>query len=382
MTSEIASFSTRLRKCFPCLSDGKGDLPVRDHDRFSGEKKFSPLALELFAIQFAQNPAYRRICEARGATPATVEHWTSIPAVPAAAFKELELSCLEHNERIAVFHSSGTTGQQPSRHFHSTESLRLYEDSLWPWFERHVLGGLKLQQWRLLILTPPPAFAPNSSLVHMLDTVQQRSKPAATAIVGTSGNDGTWNIDLASVEAALRDWTDSDMPLVLVGTAFNFIHLLDALTAKGLESDLPAGSRVMETGGYKGRSRKLSKSELHMLIEVRLGVQRSQIISEYGMSELSSQAYDGVAGLDTRNLKPETRTFRFPPWCRARIISPETGREVAEGETGLVRLYDLANAFSVMAIQTEDMAIRRGEGFELIGRAVLAAPRGCSLMQA
>ena len=74
-----------------------------------------------------------------------------------------------------------------------------------------------------------------------------------------------------------------------------------------------------------------------------------------------------------------SRLFRFPPWARVQIISPETGREVAEGETGLIRVFDLANVFSVMAIQTEDLGVRRGDGFELIGRAELAEPRGCSL---
>jgi hypothetical protein len=138
----------------------------------------------------------------------------------------------------------------------------------------------------------------------------------------------------------------------------------------------------METGGYKNRSRVLPKAELHALITERLGVPRENIVCEYGMSELSSQAYD--AEFQISNLKSEIaeRTFRFPPWARVQIISPETGREVAEGETGLIRIFDLANVFSVAAIQTEDLGIRRGDGFELLGRAQLAEPRGCSLMTA
>ena len=145
----------------------------------------------------------------------------------------------------------------------------------------------------------------------------------------------------------------------------------------------------METGGYKNRSRSMPKTELHQLITERLGVPPSHIICEYGMSELSSQAYEGVAGDGwrvagknsvSRHSPPGTRHFRFPPWARAQIISPETGHEVADGETGLIRVFDLANVFSVMAIQTEDLGIRRGDGFELIGRATLAEPRGCSLM--
>jgi hypothetical protein len=94
------------------------------------------------------------------------------------------------------------------------------------------------------------------------------------------------------------------------------------------------------------------------------------------MSELSSQAYDAIAG----NVQPGPRTFHFPPWARAQIINPETGRAAADGETGLIRIFDLANVYSVMAVQTEDLGVRRGDGFELLGRAVLAETRGCSLM--
>jgi hypothetical protein len=101
-------------------------------------------------------------------------------------------------------------------------------------------------------------------------------------------------------------------------------------------------------------------------------VATENIICEYGMSELSSQAYDSNA----------ERKFRFPPWARVQIVSPETGREVNDGETGLIRILDLANVFSVAAILTEDLGVKRGNGFELAGRALLAESRGCSLMAA
>ena len=185
----------------------------------------------------------------------------------------------------------------------------------------------------------------------------------------------------------------ANRPLVLLGTAFNFVHLLDHFAANNMRYKLARGSRVLETGGYKGQSREVPKVELHALITKHLGIAPENIVTEYGMSELSSQAYDRVAGQVQSPksevqgsarpqviLSPCPRVFRFPPWCRAHIISPETGREVAEGETGLLRIFDLANVRSVLAIQTEDLAVKRGDGFELIGRATQAEPRGCSLM--
>jgi len=92
------------------------------------------------------------------------------------------------------------------------------------------------------------------------------------------------------------------------------------------------------------------------------------------MSELSSQAYDTPSAARARG------RFQFPPWVRVQVVSAETGDEVSDGQTGLIRVYDLANVYSVMAVQTEDVAVRRGSGFELVGRTTLAEPRGCSLM--
>ena len=113
----------------------------------------------------------------------------------------------------------------------------------------------------------------------------------------------------------------------------------------------------------------MAKEELHRLMAAQLGISPARIFSEYGMSELSSQAYDRADGV-----------FQFPGWAQVRIVSPETGREVGEGERGLIRVHDLANVWSVAAVQTEDIGVRRGRGFLLAGRAEASEPRGCSLM--
>ena len=132
----------------------------------------------------------------------------------------------------------------------------------------------------------------------------------------------------------------------------------------------------METGGYKGRSRELAKESLHGLIGSTLGLPADRILCEYGMCELSSPAYDAA----DRCLAPGERSFQFPAWARVRIVSPENGREVAVGETGLVQIVDLANVASCLAIQTEDLGVRTNDGFRLLGRASTAEAKGCSLM--
>jgi hypothetical protein len=361
MHPELSSFAARLR-----------DL-ISSQPSAIDDQQFFGLALALFGLQFEHNSAYRKICLARNVTLESVKDWTQIPAVPAAAFKELELTSVPPAERTAVFHSSGTTEQKPSRHFHYAESLALYETSLISWFLENIPPVLRfaIDDLRMISLTPPPISAPHSSLVHMFDAIRREYALTASVFIGQSAKDGSWLLDFNAACEQLKTAINLRQSVMVLGTAFSFVHLLDFLVTKDLAFSLPEGSLVMETGGYKNRSRLLPKLELHALIEKLLGVPRKNIICEYGMSELSSQAYASSVG-----------TFHFPPWARVQLISPETGREVAEGETGLIRIFDLANVFSVAAIQTEDLGVRRGDGFELLGRAQLAEPRGCSLMTA
>jgi hypothetical protein len=377
MSSDLSIFATRLRE-FISLCAGESEFASRSMEPALQEyydAQFNGMTLVLSALQFTHNAAYRKFCEARRIFPNQLTHWTQIPAVPTSAFKELEFTSLTATERTKTFHSSGTTEHRPSRHFHSTESLNVYEESLWSWFRAHVIqDAITL---RPLFLVPSPAQAAHSSLVHMLEVVRRRIGAPESVFLGCSGSDRAWTIDGETAIQRLREAVGD--AVLVAGTAFSFVHLLDLLDERQLRFQLPSGSRVMETGGYKGRSRSLPKSELHALISDRLGIRPENIICEYGMSELSSQAYD-LAIRSNDEGRPVERVFQFPPWARACVVSPETGREVSEGETGLLCVYDLANVFSVLALQTEDLAVRRAHGFELLGRAAQAEARGCSLM--
>ena len=120
----------------------------------------------------------------------------------------------------------------------------------------------------------------------MFESVRQRFGLPESAFTGTIAGDGAWVVDFGSTVEKLKSAADSGEPLTLLGTAFSFVHLLDHLAENNLRFRLPEGSRVMETGGYKNRSRVLPKTELHALITGKLGVPRENIICEYGMSEL------------------------------------------------------------------------------------------------
>jgi hypothetical protein len=163
-------------------------------------------------------------------------------------------------------------------------------------------------------------------------------------------------------------------PVAVCGTAFAFVHLLEQIERRGLRFALPDTARVMETGGFKGRSRSLSRDELYGWISDRLGVPPARIVNQYGMTELGSQFYDSVL---REPLAPRRKLA--PPWTRVRLLDPAGGEEVAAGEIGRIAILDLANTGSICALDTADLGRRVADGFEVIGRDADAEQRGCSI---
>ncbi len=161
--------------------------------------------------------------------------------------------------------------------------------------------------------------------------------------------------------------------MLVLATSFGLVHWLDALG--GRVAPLPAGSRVMQTGGTKGRSREVSAAELRRDVARAFAVPERDVIGEYGMTELSSQFWEATA------VDPSAApgVYVEPPWARVVPVDPVTLRPVAPGATGIARIEDLANVDSAFAILTQDLVRRAGGGFELLGRAAGAPPRGCSL---
>ena len=138
---------------------------------------------------------------------------------------------------------------------------------------------------------------------------------------------------------------------------------------------LPDGARIMETGGFKGRSRSMPRTELYVRLEAGLGVPLERIVNQYGMTELGSQFYDSVL-----HEPAGPRRKLAPPWVRVRLIDPRTGQDAAPGEPGIITIHDLANTGSIAAIQTADLGCPNGDdGFDILGREPGAEERGCSI---
>jgi len=296
---------------------------------------------DLHAFHFGHNAPYRAFCQSLGVDE-VVTHWRSIPCVPQAAFKHSDLRAFPVEETAKTFHTSGTTGEGFGRHHFRT--LAVYEAAVREGWRRAGLPG-----GPFLVMAPHPGEAPHSSLSHMLGTLARRED-----FIAAGGE-----IDLERLRAVVE-------PVCVLGTALGFLRLCEQLGSGRLR--LPPGSTAMETGGYKGSGRDVSRGELYALIEDKLGIASGDIFNEYGMTELSSQFYArGPQGL-----------HQGPPWVRAVVADPVTLADVAEGETGIVLIWDAANVGSVTGIRTQDLAIRRGDAFELLGRDPSALPRGCS----
>lgn len=306
--------------------------------------RFNEIALTLFAFQFSTNQPYRQFARSLARTPDSVTRWQDVPAVPTSAFKlpHLPLTCGAPIR--TTFLTSGTTGERKGvHHFPDTSVYDFSIRQAWPFAD--LLPAL--------FLAPSPADAPHSSLTHMF------------AVLNDGDSSRFLLRDSRFHLAPLFDHLRTGAPLFLMGTALAFLHLME--THGPLP--LPPGSRLLETGGYKGTSRTLAKADLYQQLATFFDLPLHHLHNEYGMTELSSQAY--ATGLDG--------THRFPPWCRILVLDPETEEPTPEGQAGYLVLHDLANLHSVAAIQTQDCALAHSDGsFTLLGRDPGALPRGCS----
>ncbi len=333
---------------------------------------FDVLALEIFHHQVARNDAYRRWCEATGSVPGRVARREDIPAVPVAAFKELEFCC---GIPAAEFRTSGTTGAGRGRHL--LPSLAPYRAAALGWFARCVL----VEGWplRTLVLAPPPALRPHSSLSRMLAwIVEERGEPGSGWFVGAGG------LEAERLAGALLDARRGSGPVLIAATTAALLAFLDYCDATSLRLDLPGGSRLVDTGGQKGTRRPVPEppaafqAAVYARVAAILGIPPERCLNEYGMTELCSQAYDDCLVHPVPNA-PGPRIKVVPPWVRVTVVDPVTLAPSAPGAIGLLQFLDLANVGSVCAVLTEDLGWAEGDGFGLAGRPRDAESRGCGL---
>lgn len=309
----------------------------------STEADFDRLALASFRFQLRQNEVYKTYCNHLKVDVRAIDHYSKIPFLPISLFKSHEVVSFP-GDAEAIFTSSGTTGSIPSRHF--VKDLSLYETSFFQSFER-IYGSV--EDFVVIGLLPSYLEREGSSLIYMVEHFIKRSNHAES---------GFFLDEYDKLMQVLESCKGKKVLLIGVSYA-----LLDF--GKKYRPEL-SNCIIMETGGMKGRRKEMIKSELHT--ELKMFFSQSTIHSEYGMTELLSQAYS------------EGQKFRCPPWMKVLTRSYSDPFQIVRGKTGGINVIDLANIHSCSFIATQDLGKVHSDHFEVLGRFDNSDIRGCNLL--
>ena len=309
---------------------------------------FSSLALAVFDWQYHHNTVYQEFCNYLRKTPKNVKQLTEIPFLPISFFKSK--SIITANGKVQqTFTSSGTTGSEVSKHL--VTDLSIYEQSFRKGFA-HFYDDI--QNYAVLALLPSYLEREGSSLIYMAEDMIRQSAHA---------DSGFYLHNLAELAEKIYRLEEEKQPILLIGVSFALLDLVEKYSFD-LQHTI-----VMETGGMKGRRKEMIRAELHQILQKGFGVE--VIHSEYGMTELLSQAYSKGNGI-----------FECPPWMDILIRDTEDPLTIIpDGKAGGINIIDLANINSCAFIATQDLGRKYPNGqFEVIGRFDDADIRGCNLL--
>jgi len=310
--------------------------------------EFNETALSLFRYQYRNNDIYKRFVDALGVSESQVYHPEYIPFLPVGFFKTHKVITGDFPEEV-IFESSGTTGADTSKHYVADTDL----------YEQSFTHGLQLfygdfSQYAVFALLPSYLERQNSSLVYMVEKILQKSNRQMG---------GFYLNELAALQEQLQEAKSRGLKIILIGVTFALLDM-----AESFPVNIP-DAIIIETGGMKGRRKELTRVELHVQLCRSFGVEK--IHSEYGMTELLSQAWSAGDGI-----------FRCPPWMKVMIADINDPLSFLEtGRTGGINIIDLANLNSCSFIATQDLGRVFEDGsFEVLGRFDNSDIRGCSLL--
>ncbi len=344
---------------------------IRKGTDFKDDEGFNRLALEVFGLQFKFIPLYRRYCEKRGIQPEKIYSWEEIPALPTDVFKMLELSMFS-SQTVRTFMTSGTTRPEERGKVGFDEGgLKLMDATI----EEAASSFLfpDRVKTKILILAPPPDMAPHMIMAYGMNRLKGHfGLPQSRFLVSREG------FEVETLIKELRSSEEEGIPVTLCGGSFGFVNFFDYCHEKGLRFQLPLGSRTLDAGGFKGRSREVTREEFVRACGEILGVGKNYSVNLLGMTEMSSQFYDSTLRDFQKGLRASGAKIN-PPWTKTVVVNPDTLEPLPDGETGLLKHFDLANRGHILAIQTDDLGRRTPEGFEVFGRSKEGSVRGCSL---
>ena len=312
------------------------------------EQSFNDVALEVFRFQSKNCAVFQQYLKLIGIRPENIKNWQEIPFLPIRFFKEKKVISTHEKEEI-IFYSSNTGSKGESKHY--VKSLYIYEQSFLDSFETF-FGDISSQN--ILALLPAYKEREGSSLVYMVEKLREKSaKPHQDFFLYEHEN----------LYATLKKLKAQNKPVILFGVSFALIDFAEKYCL-----DYPLLS-IIETGGMKGRKQEITRNELHQVIQKSFP--SSPIFSEYGMTELLSQAY-----------LLKDKKFHSPAWMKVRMRELDDPLSLnTNKKSGAINIIDLANLYSCSFIATDDMGIVHSDGtFEITGRIQESDMRGCNLL--
>lgn len=323
-------------------------LHQNDIFNINSAEEFKSLALEVFKYQYRNNSIYREFCDHLNRTEISVNKLTEIPFLPISFFKSSDVITTKFEPKI-IFTSSGTTSSTTSKHY--IKNLNLYQESYRKAFE-NFYGPIT--DYCILALLPSYLERQGSSLVYMIDDLIKKTNHI---------DSGFYLNDYNELHKKLIQLEAQGTKTLLIGVSFALLDLVEKFRFN-LKNTF-----VMETGGMKGQRKEIIREELHQVLAQGFGL--SKIHSEYGMTELLSQAYSSGDGI-----------FKSPPWMKIMTRDTEDPLRLTENEkTGGLNIIDLANIHSCSFIATQDLGkVYKDGSFEILGRFDNSDIRGCNLM--
>lgn len=326
------------------------DLPFSYNSIFSikSDEEFNEKACQLFRYQYKNNKAYREFADKLKINISEINHYTKIPFLPISFFKTHTIISENKSQSRSVattFYSSGTTGSELSKH--QVIDLSLYDLSLLKGFE-NTFG--EITDYSVFALLPSYHENKNSSLLYMVSKFIEHSK-----------NKGGFYLNNTDELLADISIEKKKNKIILIGVSYALLDLAEK--HKPNLSDII----VIETGGMKGRRKEITKADLHLTLQQQF--QSNVVYSEYGMTELLSQAWSKGNGI-----------FTTPPWMKILTRDYTDPFNLVENQTGGINVIDLANVNSCAFIATQDLGIIKNNHFEIVGRFDNADLRGCNLL--
>jgi phenylacetate-coenzyme A ligase PaaK-like adenylate-forming protein len=317
----------------------------------TSEKQFEEYALQVFQFQAEKNSVYKSYLKILKKDPSEIKSITDIPFLPIEFFKTAKVFSASIFSKLAAqtFTSSGTTGSEPGKHI--VADISLYEKSFRKSFE---LFYGDINQYCVLALLPSYLEREGSSLIFMVDDLIKQSGNA---------DSGFYLHNIDELASKLKLLKERKQKTILIGVSYALVDFVEKY-----QINFP-GLIVMETGGMKGRRKEIVREELHEILSNGFGADK--IHSEYGMTELLSQAYSKGNGI-----------FRTPPWMKIRIRDINDPMTLlSQNKTGGISVIDLANYYSCSFIASQDLGKLHEDGsFEVLGRFDESDIRGCNLM--